>query len=52
MVEFFTQLFSAAGFEPHGHSFLWQSDILWLHVLSDLGIALAYYSILLALCWP
>lgn len=51
MVEFFAQLFSSAGFEPHGHSFLWQPDILWLHVLSDLGMALAYYAILLALLY-
>src|SRR5712664_841698 len=43
------QLFSSTGFEPHGHCYLWQSAILWLHVLSDLGIALAYYSIPLAL---
>ncbi len=49
MWEFTTQLFSSTGFEPHGHCYLWQSAILWLHVLSDLGIALAYYSIPLAL---
>ncbi len=36
---------SEAGFMPHGHCFLWRSDILWLHVLSDATIALAYFSI-------
>ncbi len=36
-------------FMPHGHCFLWTPDILWLHVVSDLVIALAYYSIPLAL---
>ena len=51
MREFFTQLFSSVGFEPHGHCYLWQPDILWLNVLSDLGIALAYYSIPLALIY-
>jgi len=49
MWEFTTHLLSSTGFEPHGHCYLWQSAILWLHVLSDLGIALAYYSIPLAL---
>ena len=34
---------------PHGHCFLWQPEILWLHVLADAGVALAYFSIPLAL---
>ena len=36
-------------FMPHGHCFFWQADVLWLNVGSDLLIALAYYSIPLAL---
>jgi signal transduction histidine kinase len=32
-------------FMPHGHCFLWRPDILWVHVLSDAVIALAYFSI-------
>lgn len=32
-------------FMPHGYCFLWQPEILWLHVVSDLTIALAYFSI-------
>lgn len=36
---------------PHGHCFLWQPAILWLHVISDAGIALAYYSIPLVLIY-
>jgi hypothetical protein len=32
-------------FMPHGHCYLWQPDILWTHVISDLVIALAYYAI-------
>jgi signal transduction histidine kinase/CheY-like chemotaxis protein len=36
---------------PHGHCFLWQPDILWLHVISDLLIGIAYYSIPLALVY-
>jgi PAS domain S-box-containing protein len=30
---------------PHGQGFLWQSDLIWLHAISDLFIGLAYYSI-------
>jgi signal transduction histidine kinase len=36
-------------FMPHGHCFLWRPDVLWLNVGSDLLIALAYFSIPLAL---
>jgi len=33
------------GFMPHGDCFMWRPGVLWLHVLSDLGIGLAYYCI-------
>jgi PAS domain S-box-containing protein len=36
-------------FMPHGHCYLWRPDILWLNVGSDALIALAYFSIPLAL---
>jgi PAS domain S-box-containing protein len=36
-------------FLPHGHCYFWRPDILWLNVGSDALIALAYYSIPLAL---
>lgn len=36
---------------PHGHCFLWKPELLWLHVLSDAGIAGAYYAIPLALLY-
>jgi diguanylate cyclase (GGDEF)-like protein len=35
----------ANDFMPHGHCYFWRADILWLHVVSDAAIALAYYSI-------
>jgi len=38
-----------AGFMPHGHCYLWQPQILGLHVGSDALIAIAYFSIPLAL---
>lgn len=34
---------------PHGHCYLWKPEILWLHVISDLIVAIAYYSIPLTL---
>jgi signal transduction histidine kinase len=51
MLEFLTHLFSSQGFEPHGHCYLWLPEILWLHIISDAFIALAYYSIPIALLY-
>ncbi|MEW6775404.1 MAG: ATP-binding protein [Bdellovibrionota bacterium] len=45
------KIFDSSGFMPHGHCFLWQPGVLWLHVLSDSLIALSYYSIPLALAY-
>lgn len=49
MIDFFKNLFSNSNFMPHGTCYLWQPEILWMHVISDLIIAIAYYSIPLAL---
>jgi PAS domain S-box-containing protein len=38
-------LFSANGLMPHGYSYLWNPGLVWLHVLSDSSIALAYFSV-------
>jgi len=35
---------------PHGMCFQWRPEILWLHVISDLIVAIAYFSIPLVLC--
>lgn len=32
-------------FIPHGHCYLWKPELVWLHIVSDSLIALAYYSI-------
>ena len=40
-----SQLFSSSSFVPHGHCYLWQTNLVSLHVVSDALIALAYYSI-------
>ncbi len=38
-------VFSPSQYMPHGHCYLWQTPLVWLHVVSDLLIALAYFSI-------
>jgi signal transduction histidine kinase/DNA-binding NarL/FixJ family response regulator len=47
MPTFFNYPFQSNGFGfiPHGHCYLWQTGLVWLHVISDATIALAYYSI-------
>ncbi|MEA5506535.1 ATP-binding protein [Halotia wernerae UHCC 0503] len=45
MSELWINLFSSGSFIPHGHCYLWQTDLVWLHLISDALIALAYYSI-------
>ncbi|MBW4559677.1 MAG: response regulator [Mojavia pulchra JT2-VF2] len=45
MSELWTTFFSSGPFIPHGHCYLWKTDLVWLHILSDAFIALAYYSI-------
>lgn len=38
-------------FMPHGHCYLWKPEIVWLHVISDAVITLAYYSIPITLTY-
>ncbi|MEP7122909.1 MAG: PAS domain S-box protein [Byssovorax sp.] len=45
MLEFLAPLFSSNEFMPHGHCYLWQPGVIWLHVTSDAIIALAYTTI-------
>ena len=44
-------LLSIKGFIPHGYCLSWSPVLLWLHVISDLLITLAYYSIPLMLVY-
>ena len=44
MKEFLEKLFSSS-FMPHGHCYLWNAGLIWLHVVSDSLIALAYFFI-------
>lgn len=43
--------FGTLAFIPHGHCYLWKPGLVWLHVLSDGLIALAYFSIPVALLY-
>jgi len=51
MWQFIQRLFSDGSFIPHGHCYLWQPSLVWLHILSDALTALAYYSIPIALVY-
>lgn len=44
-MEFFKVLLETERYMPHGYCFLWQPELLWMHVVSDVAIALAYFSI-------
>lgn len=44
-MQFFRNIFSSSGFMPHGYCYMWRPGLLWLHVVSDILIALAYFSI-------
>lgn len=48
MPDFIRTLFSS-DFMPHGQCMRWDAPVLWLHVLADLGIVVAYFSIPLGL---
>jgi PAS domain S-box-containing protein len=50
-VEFLRKLFSSGDFMAHGFCYLWQPALIWLHVVSDTLIALAYFSIPLTLIY-
>jgi PAS domain S-box-containing protein len=45
MSELWNIFISSGPFIPHGHCYLWQTNLVGLHILSDGLIALAYYSI-------
>ena len=49
MTSFLSWLLSPQDYMPHGMCFLWQPELIALHVASDSVIALAYYSIPVAL---
>ena len=38
-------------FIPHGHCYLWQPGLVWLHLVSDTLTAMAYYSVAIAIVY-
>jgi len=42
---------SSESYIPHGYCFLWRPEVLWLQVISDLTIVIAYYSIPITLLY-
>ena len=50
-MDFFKLLFTSSEFQPHGFCYQWNTGLVWLHVLSDVLIALAYFTIPLTLLW-
>lgn len=45
------QSLPSSQFMPHGMCFLWDSQLLWLHVMADAMLALSYSSIPIALAY-
>jgi signal transduction histidine kinase/CheY-like chemotaxis protein len=43
--EHLQNIFKSDAFMPHGHCYLWRPEILWLNVVSDALIAVAYFVI-------
>ena len=50
MKEFLQELFSS-DFMPHGYCYSWKPGLVWLHLVSDVLVALAYFSIPLTLVY-
>lgn len=51
MLESLKNFFESKNFIPHGHCYLWKPELVGLHILSDVLIAIAYYSIPLMLVY-
>src|SRR5450755_2653978 len=49
MWAFFERILDSSMFSPHGICLLWEPELIWLHVTSDAMIAVAYFSIPVAL---
>lgn len=50
-MQIFDWLIYPVNLTPHGYCLLWAPGLIWLHAVSDTIIALAYFSIPLALVW-
>ena len=45
MGNFLDTVFDVSRYMPHGYCFLWQPELVWMHIIADIAIALAYFSI-------
>ena len=50
-MSFIASLLTSPEFMPHGFCYLWDRDLIWLHLVSDVLIALAYFSIPITLLY-
>jgi PAS domain S-box-containing protein len=50
-MDLFRQLFMSGDFQPHGFCYRWNVGLVWLNILSDALIALAYFTIPFTLLW-
>ncbi len=50
-MEILRKLFGSDGFMPHGMCYLWNTRLIYLHVISDSLIALSYFAIPVILLW-
>ncbi len=48
---FLAMLPGSGDFSPHGFCYLWNQQLMWLHIASDTAIALAYFTIPVTLLW-
>ena len=48
---FSAQLLATGSFMPHGYCYLWDMPLVWLHIISDALITLAYFTIPVILVW-
>ncbi|HEV8334162.1 MAG TPA: ATP-binding protein [Steroidobacteraceae bacterium] len=51
MAELDTSWFSSGQFLPHGHCYMWSPGVLWMNVVADILIAMAYFTIPFALLY-
>ena len=47
----FLRMFLSGTYAPHGYCLLWQPELIWTHVISDVSITLSYVSISIALIY-
>ncbi|CAK0752188.1 two-component system, sensor histidine kinase [Gammaproteobacteria bacterium] len=51
MLEYIQWFFSTTGFMPHGHCLMWRPDIFWSLVISNVVIAISYFTIPISLIY-